>query len=177
MSAVAEERLAALEARLARIERALPEDRVTIIAFSRDFDKVLTSFLLATAAAAMGSEVSMFFAFWGLTVLKKGTRLRKKPVTEKLLATMLPAGAGGTSSLNMLGVGPAFFRFLMKKKKVASLETLIEQARELGVRFVACSMSMDVMGIGRDELLADVEIGGAVTCLGDAGKSRTTLFV
>lgn len=172
------ERVETLERQLAKLIKQAPADRVTIVAFNRDFDRVLTSFLVATAAAAMGSEVSMFFAFWGLSVLKKrGTRTRKKPITAKLLATMLPPGVGGTSQMNMLGMGPAFFRYLMKKKKVQSLEDLIETARASGVRMVACSMSMELMGISADELIDGTELGGVAACVGDACNSRATLFI
>lgn len=170
-------RVASLEAQVADLKKAVPSDRVTILVFNRDFDKLLTSFIVATGAAAMGSEVSMFFTFWGLTAVKKKTRGRGKTITAKMLAAMLPPGAGGTSQMNMLGIGPAFFRALMKSKNVASLEELIAQASELGVKMTACQMSMDVMGVSAEELREGVEIGGVATYLRDACDSRATLFV
>lgn len=172
-----ETRLAALESRVTDLAKRVPADRVTLLVFSRDFDKLLTSFIIATGAAAMGSDVSMFFTFWGLTAVKKKTRIRGKTITAKMLSAMLPHGAGGTSQMNMLGIGPAFFRALLKSKKVASLEDLIALARELEVKMTACQMSMDVMGVTSDELMDGVEIGGVATYLQDATDSRTTLFI
>lgn len=172
------ERLATLESRVESVERRQPADRVTIVAFSRDFDKVLTTLLIATGAAAMGSEVSVFFAFWGLTMLKKrGAKKRGKALTAKMLAAMLPSGSGGTSQMNMFGIGPAFFQFLMKKKNVASIDDLMSVARESGVKLIACRMSMDVMGIDESELIDGVEVGGVASMLGDACDSRATFFV
>lgn len=173
------ERVTNAEARLGAVERRVPSDRVTIVAFSRDFDKVLTTLLVATGAAAMGSEVSVFFAFWGLTMIKKKgrSRKRKRAITEKLLAAMLPAGSGGTSQMNMMGIGPVFFQFLMKERKVQSIDDLMAVARESGVKLIACRMSMDVMGVHEDELLDGVEIGGVASMLGDACDSRATFFI
>jgi peroxiredoxin family protein len=172
-----EARFEELETQLRALERRVPSDRVTLVVHSNDFDRLVAAFVIATGAAAMGSEVSMFFAFWGLTAMKKKTRFRKKPIAQALLGAMLPAGAGGTSQKNMLGLGPAFFRAIMKKKHVHSLEELMTTARESGVKMVACGMSMSVMGIEPDELVDGVAIGGVAACLADACDSRATLFV
>lgn len=172
-----ESRLAALESRVETLAKQIPSDRVTIVVFSHDFDKLFASFVIATGAAAMGSEVSLYFTFWGLTAIKKKTKLRGKRITEKMLSTLLPPGPGGTSRMNMFGIGLAFFRHVMRTKKVQSLEQLIELASEMGVRMIGCQMSMDVMGIQRDELRDGVEIGGVATYLQDACDSRATLFI
>ncbi|HSO32678.1 MAG TPA: DsrE/DsrF/DrsH-like family protein [Labilithrix sp.] len=172
-----EERFASLESRVERLAAQIPSDRVTIVVFSNDFDKLFASFVIATGAAAMGSSVSLFFTFWGLTAIKKKTKLRGKRITDKMLSAVLPAGAGGTSRMNMFGLGPTVFRSLMRKKKISSLEDLIALAREMGVRMIGCQMSMDVMGIQSDELLDGVEVGGVATYLQDACDSRATLFI
>ena len=172
-----EQRLAALEGKVGDLARQMPSDRVTIVAFSGDFDKLVTSFIIATGAAAMGSQVSMFFTFWGLSVLKKESLFKGKSITAKMMAAMLPAGASGTSKLNMMGIGPAFFKFLMKKKKVASLDELLQLAKEMDVKLIACSTSMELMGVTQGELRDGIEIGGVATYLGDACDSRVTLFI
>ncbi len=172
-----EHRLATLEKKVAQVESSVPSDRVTLIVFSGDFDKLFAAFVIATGAAAMGSDVSLFFTFWGLHAIKKKTKFRGKKVTEKMVAAMLPAVCGGTSKLNMLGIGPRFFQHLMKEKKVQSLPQLVELAREMGVKMTACQMSMDVMGVHRDELLDGIEFAGVAACLGDSCDSRATFFI
>jgi peroxiredoxin family protein len=177
VSAGVQQRLDALEAQVAALEKRLPADRVTIVSFSGDFDKLVTSFIIATGAAAMGSQVSMFFTFWGLNVLKRENQFKGKSITSKMLAAMLPAGSAPTSRMNMLGIGPAFFKFLMKKKKVASLPALVSLAFEMEVKMIACSTSMEIMGVRREELRDGVAIGGVATYLQDAYDSRVTLFI
>lgn len=172
-----EQRLTELERKVDTLAARVPSDRVTLVCFSGDFDKLVTSFIIATGAAAMGSQVSMFFTFWGLNVLKKENQFAGKTVTAKMLAAMMPAGAAGTSRFNMLGIGPAFFKFLMRKKKVASLEELLALAVEMDVRMIACTTSMELMGIQREELIDGIEIGGVATYLQDACDSRATLFI
>jgi peroxiredoxin family protein len=160
-------------------ESAAVSDRVTMVVFSGDLDKLMAAFIVATGAAAMGMEVSMFFTFWGLAAVKKKAQYKGKPLTEKMMAVMLPSGPDrvGTSKMNMLGLGPAFFKMIMGKKKVQSLPELIELAREMEVKMVACEMSMDVMGIKREELIDGLEYGGVATYLGDASDSKVTLFI
>jgi peroxiredoxin family protein len=172
-----EARIAGLEAKLAAVSARVPSDRLTILVFHRDFDKLLTSFILATGAAAMGTEVSMFFTFWGLSAVRKKTKHKKRALSAKMIAAMLPAGTGGTSQMNMLGIGPAFFSSLMRKKNVASFEDLFALACESGVKMTACQMSMDLMGVDAAELREGVSVGGVATYLADACDSRATLFV
>lgn len=174
-----EERLAQLEAQLQQVREELPENRVSIIVFSGDLDKVLPAFIIATGAAAMGMQVSLFFTFWGLNALKKGRDLSGKGFLEKLFALMTPVGTEGlgVSKMNFFGIGAKLLRTLMKRKQVASLEELAQMAREMGVKIIACQMSMDVLGITKDELWDGIEVGGVATFLADASKSKITLFI
>ncbi|MFA0730569.1 MAG: hypothetical protein HZLCBSQH_001224 [Candidatus Fervidibacterota bacterium] len=174
-----EERLTRLEAQMQQVREELPEDRVSIIVFSGDLDKVLPPFIIATGAAAMGMQVSLFFTFWGLNALKKRRDLSGKGFLEKLFALMTPVGTEGlgVSKMNFFGIGAKLLRTLMKRKQVASLEELAQMAREMGVKIIACQMSMDVLGITKDELWDGIEVGGVATFLADAAKSKVTLFI
>jgi peroxiredoxin family protein len=174
-----EGRIAQLEAQMQQVREELPDNRVSIIVFSGDLDRVLPAFIIATGAAAMGMDVSLFFTFWGLNVLKKRRDLSGKGFLEKLFALMTPVGTEGlgVSKMNFFGIGAKMLRALMKSKQVASLEELVQMAREMGVRIIACQMSMDVLGIKKDELWDDVEVGGVATFLADAAKSKVTLFL
>ncbi len=165
--------------RLGEVEENQLTDRCTIVVFSGDFDRLFAAFIIANGAAAMGMEVSIFFTFWGLTAIKKQTIYAGKSVPEKMISMMLPGGPRtvGTSRMNMMGIGPAFFKSLMKKHNVEKLEDLVELAKDMDVRLVACQMSMGIMGISKDELLDDIEYGGVGAYLGDAGDSRMTLFI
>jgi len=166
-------------ARLEAVEAKGELERVSILVFSGDMDRLISAFIIATGAIAMGCEVSMYFTFWGLTGIKKKTVYADKSLPERMLAAMLPGGASslGTSRMNMMGMGPALFRSLMRKHNVESLPDLIGLAREMGVKMVACQMAMGVMGIRREELIDDLEYGGVVTYLGDAIDSKVTLFI
>jgi peroxiredoxin family protein len=154
-------------------------NRVTIVAFSGDMDKLIAALIIASGAITMGMEASMYFTFWSLAALKKKTSLKGKSSTEKLTALMFPSGPAhlGTSKMNMLGIGPAFFKYVMKKKNLMSLPDLISLARETGVRIIACQMAMEVMGIAKEELLDGLDFGGVATYLADARDSRVTLFI
>lgn len=167
--------------------RAVPETRVqdlpegkTIIVFSGDLDKVLASFIIANGAAAMGRPVTMFFTFWGLTVLRKAEKQNvKKSLVESMFGFMLPRGSRKLklSRMNMAGMGTAMMKKIMNDKNVDSLESLIQKAMKQGVRIVACTMSMDVMGIKEEELIDGVELGGVGAYLGDAEESNVNLFI
>jgi peroxiredoxin family protein len=174
-----EARVARLEEQLAQIQQELPENRVSIVVFSGDLDKVLPAFIIATGAAALGMEVSLFFTFWGLSALKKRRVLRGKRLMEKLFALMTPANSQslGVSKMNFFGIGAKMLRAMMKQKEVASLEELAQMARDMGVRIIACQMSMDVMGIEPDELWDGIEVGGVAAFLADASRSKATLFI
>ncbi|MSU87118.1 CoA-disulfide reductase [Streptococcus dysgalactiae] len=153
------------------------KDGATIVVFSGDLDKALASMIIASGAAAYGKKVTLFFTFWGLSILKKQTV--KKSGIAKLFDLMLPSRAEKLplSQMNMGGMGPAMIKHLMKQKNVDSLPNMIEQAHQLGVKFVACTMSMDLMGIEKEELFDFVEYGGVATFIGDSEKANMQLFI
>ena len=152
----------------------------TFIMFSDDLDKALATFVLANGAAATGQKVSIFFTFWGLNVIKKVHKpVVQKDIFGRMFGWMLPSNSLKLklSQMNMLGIGSRMMRYLMKQKGVDSLETLREQARQQGVEFIACQMSMDVMGVSREELLDGVTIGGVATYMERADKANVNLFI
>ncbi len=176
------ERIAALEARLAQIESAPTmdiENRLSMVVFSGDFDKAVAAFIIATGAAAMGLEVSMFFTFWGLSVVKKQKVFEGKNVLEKGFTAMLPAGANnlGLSKMNFFGAGTAIMHKLMKDHAVTTPADLVQMAQEMGVRMVVCDMSRELLGVRDDELIGGLEMGGVATFMGDAARSKVSLFI
>jgi len=157
-----------------------PNNSKTIVVFSGDLDKAIASFIIANGAAAMGRKVTLFFTFWGLNILRRTDKVKtRKDFLSKMFGIMMPRGSRklGLSKMNMAGMGPRLIRYLMKKKNVSSLEELINQAKTNGVRLVACNMSMDLMGISKDELIDGVEIGGVASMLGSAEESDMSLFI
>jgi len=174
-----EERVLGLERRIADLEQRAPEDRVALVVFSGDLDRVLGAFVIATGAAAMGQQVSMFFTFWGLSVLKKNTQFSGKSFFQKMMAAMSPGSSKSlpVSRMNYFGVGARMLRSMMRAKNVSSLEEMVSLARELGVRMIACEMSRDLMGITDSELVGGLEYGGVASFLADSLKSRTSLFI
>ena len=158
---------------------ALPQGK-TIIVFSGDLDKVLASFIIANGAAAMGRPVTMFFTFWGLNALRKRDKQNiKKPFMDAMFGAMMPRGTSKLtlSNMNMGGMGTAMMKKVMKDKNIDSLESLMKQAMFNGVKLVACTMSMDVMGITKEELIDGIEYAGVAAYLGDAEESNVNLFV
>nr|WP_277817257.1 DsrE/DsrF/DrsH-like family protein [Koleobacter methoxysyntrophicus] len=158
----------------------MKNDGKTIVVFSGDLDKAIASFIIANGAAAMGKKVTMFFTFWGLNILRKEEQVRvNKGLMDRMFGMMMPRGSKklGLSKMNMGGIGARLIRKVMKDKNVSSLEELIDQARGNGVRLVACNMSMDVMGIKREELIDGIEVGGVAAYLGEAEKSNVNLFI
>ena len=152
----------------------------TIIVFDGDMDKVLASFVIANGALAMGRPVTMFFTFWGLTALRREKKVKlKKNLMERMFGKMLPRGSKKLklSKMNMGGMGTKMMKKIMKDKNIDSLEDMMKKAMENGVKIIACSMSMDVMGIRPEELIDGVEIGGVGTYLGDAEESDVNLFI
>lgn len=152
----------------------------TMIVFSGDLDKAIASFIIATGAAAMGNKVHMFFTFWGLSILRKKNPPRvKKDFMSRMFAAMLPKGSRklGLSKMNFMGMGSKMIRMVMKKHNVDSLEQLIQNALDAGVQITACQMSMDLMGIKREELIDQVEVGGVAKMLDDNDKSNMNLFI
>lgn len=153
------------------------KDGATMVVFSGDLDKAIASMIIASGAAAYGKNVTLFFTFWGLSILKK--QKVKKSGLAKMFDIMLPSSANKLplSNMNMGGMGSAMIKHIMKQKNVDSLPDMIEQAHKLGVKFVACTMSMDLMGIEKEELFDFVEYGGVATFIGDSEKSNMQLFI
>ena len=152
----------------------------TFVVFSGDLDKTIAAFIMANGAAAMGRKVTVFFTFWGLNILRRLEKVRvKKTFIEKMFGIMMPRGTKklGLSRMNMGGMGAKMIRSIMKNKGVSSLEELIESAKAHGVRLVACQMSMDIMGIRKEELIDGVELGGVSTFLGSGEQSDMSLFI
>lgn len=152
----------------------------TMVVFSNDLDKAIASFIIANGAASMGRQVTMFFTFWGLNILRKHDKVSvKKDLFARMFGFMMPRGSKklSLSKMNMGGMGAKMIRHIMKSKNVASLEELIESAVANGVNLVACNMSMDVMGIKKEELIDGVKIGGVATFLGSAEESDMSLFI
>ncbi|MBF0575075.1 FAD-dependent oxidoreductase [Dysgonomonas sp. GY617] len=157
-----------------------PKDNKTLIVFSDDLDKALASFVIANGALASGKKVSMFFTFWGLNVIKKVSKPAvKKDFLGKMFGMMLPSSSKtlGLSKMNMGGLGGKMMRYIMKEKKVDTLESLMQQAIDNGVEFIACSMSMDVMGIKQEELMDHATIGGVAAYLDRAENANVNLFI
>lgn len=184
VSAEVERQLAAFraetDAKLQELRERTVDDAATIIVFSGDLDKALAGFVLATGAAAAGLQTSMFFTFWGLSVLKKkGAAAGSKNVMEKMFSLMTPSSSEslGTSKMNFFGMGAVMLRKMMKDKEIASLEELMAIARDLDVKMIACTMSMDAMGVGKEELVDGLTYGGVATYMADAVRSRVTLFI
>ena len=150
-----------------------------MVVFSGDLDKAIAAFIIATGAAAMGMEVSMFFTFWGLSLIKKQKQFTEKNLLEKGFTAMLPGSSQslGLSQMNFFGAGSRIIRKLMKDHDVASLEELMEMAREFDVRMVACEMSRELLGIKDEELLDGVEHGGVATFMGEAAQAKASLFI
>lgn len=174
--------LAALQARVAALEVAPAqdiEDRLALVLFSGDLDRAIAAFIIATGAAAVGMEVSVFFTFWGISLVKKERQLAGKSLLERGFAATLPAGPTqtGLSQMNFFGLGATVIRKLMRDHEVASLEELIALARELGVRFTVCEMSRELLGVRDTELIEGLEAGGVAAFLGDAARSKITLFI
>ncbi|HYN03572.1 MAG TPA: DsrE/DsrF/DrsH-like family protein [Vicinamibacteria bacterium] len=169
-----------MDAKIAAVRERTVDDAATIVVFSGDLDKVLAGFVIATGAAAAGLETCMFFTFWGLSALKKkGASGGSKNVLEKMFAMMTPASSESlpTSKMNYFGVGAVMLRKMMKDKQIATLEELIGIARDMDVKMIACTMSMDAMGVSKEELVDGLTYGGVATYMADAVRSRVTLFI
>lgn len=152
----------------------------TLIMFSDDLDKALATFVLANGAAATGQKVTIFFTFWGLNVIKKVSKPKvEKDLLGRMFSWMLPSSSLRLhlSKMSMLGIGDRMMRSIMKRKGIDSLEELRQQAIDSGVEFIACQMSMDVMGVRREELLDNVTVGGVATYMERAEEANINLFI
>ncbi|MEK4517071.1 CoA-disulfide reductase [Paenibacillus sp. FSL H8-0122] len=161
-------------------EQSAVSEGTTMIVFSGDLDKTIASFIIATGAAAMGKQVTMFFTFWGLNVLRRGQSPQvKKNALDRMFGMMMPKGTRKLplSRMNMGGLGSKLIRYTMGRKNVESLENLMQGALNAGVKLMACTMSMDIMGIKQEELIEGVDFGGVASYLGAAEDSGVNLFI
>jgi len=154
----------------------------TIILFSGDFDKVMAALIIANGAAAMGDEVTIFCTFWGLNILRKTENVEtkdKKTTLQSMFGKMMPKGTKklGLSKMNFAGAGSPMMRRATKDAGGMSLEELFDSAREQGVKFVACTLSMDILGFTQEELIDDVEFEGVAAYLGHADEANVNLFI
>ncbi len=155
-------------------------DHKTMVVFSDDMDRALASFVIANGAASMGKQVTMFFTFWGLNVIKDAKRPKvKKDMMGNMFDKMMPGHAGELklSNMNMGGMGRRMMKLRMKNKNVDALETMIDQARKSGIKMIACQMSMDIMGVHKEELIEGVQIGGVANYLEEAEQANLNLFI
>ncbi|MFC4305056.1 DsrE/DsrF/DrsH-like family protein [Cohnella boryungensis] len=158
----------------------MDKEQTTIVLFSGELDKAIAAFIIANGAAAYDHEVTMFFTFWGLNAMRKEEAVKTdKGWLEKIFGWMMPRGANklGLSRMNILGMGPSMIRHVMKKHKALSLPQLIGLAQEQGVKLVACTMTMDLLGLKREELIDGMELAGVAAYLGDATKAKVNLFI
>ncbi len=152
----------------------------TIVVFSGDLDKAMAAFIIANGARAAGKEVTLFFTFWGLNILRKdNVSVRKGNVVDKMFGMLMPKGADKLtlSKMNMGGLGSMMMRRVMKNKNVSSLKELIEDAHKSGIKFIACQMSMDVMGLTKEELIDGIEIGGVASYIDASSNANSNLFI
>lgn len=177
-----EQQVAELQNQLAALQGQRVENKLSMVVFSGDLDKVLASMVIATGAVAMGMEVVMFFTFWGTPVLRDANKsVGGKDMMGKMFGAILPKGTGQVklSKMNMGGMGTMMMKNLMQKKNVASLEEMLALAEELGVRIIICEMSMDLMGFKREEMIKyeHLDFGGVAKFIAEAGTSKIQLFI
>lgn len=175
-------RVESLEAEVASLRANAPEDKLSMVVMSGDLDHQLAAFIIATGAAAMFERVTMFFTFWATAALrdpKKGSV--DKDMMGSMFGMMLPKGTPDLklSQMHMAGMGTSMLKDLMKKKGVMSLDQLIKTAGENGVEIFVCEMSMNLMGMKQEELIdyPSLKLAGVATFLGQAGTSKSTLFI
>lgn len=158
----------------------IERNQKTMMIFSSDLDKVMAAFNIAIGALSMGFQVNMFFTFWGINVLKKeNMSLKNKSLMEKMFGLMMPKGVTKLklSQMHMLGMGTWMMKKRMVAKKIALLPELLELSQSMGVKFIACEMTMDMMGIKQEDLIDGCEIAGAAGYLEEAEKSNYNLFI
>jgi len=173
---------------VAKIQKGTPKPQATaamgqdktMVVFSGDLDKGIAAFIIANGVIASGHKASMFFTFWGLNLLRKNQAVPvKKNLVEKMFGWMMPRGTqkAKLSQMHMAGMGTAMIKGIMKKHNVDNLTTMLETARENGVRLMACQMSMDLMGIKREELIDGIETVGVATMLAASDDSNAVIFI
>ncbi|TLS38016.1 DsrE/DsrF/DrsH-like family protein [Pseudalkalibacillus caeni] len=155
-------------------------EKTTIVLFSGDMDKAMAAFIIANGAAAYDQDVTIFFTFWGLNALRKEEHVPvNKGFLEKAFAKMMPKGPSkmGLSKMNFGGLGPKMIDHVIKKHNAMSLPQLVELAKEQGVKLVACTMTMDLLGLQKEELIDGIDLGGVAAYLGDANDANVNLFI
>ncbi|MBI4332241.1 MAG: DsrE/DsrF/DrsH-like family protein [Chloroflexi bacterium] len=157
------------------------KDKVTIVLFSGEMDKALAALNIAVGAASMDMEVTIFFTFWGLNVIKRNdAKVRSKGILRQMLNFMNKGGSKRLplSRMNMLGMGPWMMGKLMKEAKFPTVEELVNLAHDMGVKFAACTTTMGFMGLTKDVFLPTVDVYcGVATYLVEAKESKVTLFI
>lgn len=153
----------------------------TIIVFSGDYDRAMAAFIIANGAAAMGDEVTMFFTFWGLSLVRKPKKVKApgKRLLQTMFGKMMARGAGkvGLSKMNFGGMGASLMKKAVTQANGMSLDDLIASAQEQGVKFVVCTLSMDILGFKKEELLDGMEYMGVAAYLGEADEANVNLFI
>ena len=172
---------ARLDATAEMVKGTSQQEKLSLIVFSGSLDRLIAAFVLATGAAAMGMQVSMFFTFWGTAALRRDNVHVKKTLLERMFGWMLPKGVKRLplSQMNMAGGGPAMIRYVMKKNGVASVEEMIELSKELGVELHVCTMSLELLGMKPEELIdyPGRSFCGVAKFLETAAPGKITLFV
>jgi peroxiredoxin family protein len=154
--------------------------KTTIVLFSGDYDKAMAAYIIANGAAAYDHEVTIFHTFWGLNALRKDEYIAvKKGFMEKMFGKMMPRGADkmGLSKMNFAGFGQKMIKDVMKKHNAMTLPQLIEMAQEQDVKLVACTMTMDLLGLQQEELLNGIQYAGVAAYLADAEEGHVNLFI
>lgn len=178
LSVSLENKITDLETQMKELEKKVPEDKVSIIVLSGEFDKAMAAFMMANGAVGMGMEVTMFFTFWGCSVIKKERKLKGKKFTHKLINLMLPANSKALAPSKMAfgGFGRKMFNYMMDGR-MSSLEEQIEIAKEAGITFQVCSPSLGMMGFDKDEWAVPVDICGVAAMYEVALNARTAYFI
>ncbi|MCD6092086.1 MAG: DsrE/DsrF/DrsH-like family protein [Bacteroidales bacterium] len=181
MSKEIEVRVEELEKKITQLQ-SQRKDQLSMVVFSGDLDKMLASLVIAVGAAAMDTEVKMFFTFWGISALRdKNKKVKGKDMKSKMFGAMLPHGISQLklSKMNMEGLGKDMIKGIMKQKNIASPEEMLATAAELGIHIDICEMSMDLMGFKKEEMIDYPNLGycGVATFLADAGESSIQLFI
>ncbi|WP_158737774.1 DsrE/DsrF/DrsH-like family protein [Alteribacillus sp. YIM 98480] len=154
--------------------------KTTIILFSGDYDKTMAAYIIANGAAAYDHEVTIFHTFWGLNALRKDNQVPvKKGLLEKLFGKMMPRGADkmGLSKMNYLGIGPKMIKNVIKKHNAMPLPQLVDMAHEQDIKLLACTMTMDLLGLQKDELIDGIDYGGVAAYIGESEDGNITLFI
>lgn len=175
------QQLVALQEKVERLENNR-KDQLSIAVVSGDLDKILAAFVISIAAAAMDTQVKLFFSFWSLSALRDPKKTGQgKDTISKMFGAMLPKGTGKLklSNMNMCGMGPKMINYLMKKQNVMSLDQMLKEAGDLGIEIIICEMSMGLMGFKKEEFIdyPNLTYAGAATFVADAGESAMQLFI